>query len=128
MKYKLENVIIGYVEEDGSEQESTFSNATDALIFIEENKNEIDFEEAKITGNFIENRIIHSASEDDLDYGEQELSINDLERISEEEPMRFRRSPKKPVSDLLKEIEENQKTDDNIKNNKRKVRRKISRN
>ncbi len=104
MKYNLKGVLIGYKDIDDTNQEIEFENATDALSFICENKNEIDFDNAEIVGTFQENRIIHSASEDDLDYGEEDLSISKLEDLAEDEPYKMRYVSKNDETSILNVI------------------------
>lgn len=91
MKYDLKNIIIGFKDEDGKECEETFSNASSALSFVMDNIEDFDMteEDFEIVANFKEKGVIHSASLEPLDEGEEELSFSQLRDLADEEPQSY---------------------------------------
>lgn len=97
MKYDLEKVEIVFEikNEDGKmeEIEESFKTATEALDFIKDTKKdlkeegiELDDDKFDIYITMKENRIIHSASIEPLDYDDAHIDVDQLARMAEEEP------------------------------------------
>lgn len=90
MKYDIKSIS---VFDEKYDIEEKFNKASEAIEYIkdnnllDENSHAEDVKEyIKISVEAVENRSINSASEEDLDYGEEFISFDRLKDLADEEP------------------------------------------